>query len=158
MNKDSKTISAKGVALIFLAVCAISAAVLLALFIPGTNQLEDPTSVTTGTYGESTAVTTEATATTTDNTTDSTTAATEPELSGPEPGSINYVEYLALSAEEQQTYYYRFESPDAFFLWLDAVKKEYEADNTISTIPDDEDTVPTQGDNFIEDEDVEDWE
>ena len=158
MNKDSKTISAKGVALIFLAVCAISAAVLLAMFIPGTNQLEDPTSVTTGTYGESTAVTTEPIATTTDNTTDNTTVATEPELSGPEPGSINYVEYLALSAEEQQTYYYRFESPDAFFLWLDAVKKEYEADNTISTIPDDEDTVPTQGDNFIEDEDVEDWE
>lgn len=154
MNKDSKTISAKSVALIFLAVCAISAAVLLAMFIPGTNQLEDPTSVTTGTYGESTAVTTEPIATTTDNTT----VATEPELSGPEPGSINYVEYLALSAEEQQTYYYRFESPDAFFLWLDAVKKEYEADNTISTIPDDEDTVPTQGDNFIEDEDVEDWE
>ena len=166
MNKDSKTISAKSVALIFLAVCAILAAVLLYLFIPGANQLEDPTSVTTGTYGESTAVTTEATATTTDsttdnttdNTTDSTTAATEPELSGPEPGSITYEEYMALPVEEQQAYYYRFESPDVFFQWLDAAKKEYESENTPTTTPSGENENPTQGGVNIDGEDVEDWE
>ena len=154
MNKDSKTISAKSVALIFLAVCAISAAVLLALFIPGTNQLEDPTSVTTGTYGESTAVTTEPIATTTDNTT----VATEPELSGPEPGSITYEEYMALPVEEQQAYYYRFESPDVFFQWLDAAKKEYESENTPTTTPSGENENPTQGGVNIDGEDVEDWE
>lgn len=154
MNKDSKTISAKSVALIFLAVCAILAAVLLYLFIPGANQLEDPTSVTTGTYGESTAVTTEATATTTD----STTAATEPELSGPEPGSITYEEYMALPVEEQQAYYYRFESPDVFFQWLDAAKKEYESENTPTTTPSGENENPTQGGVNIDGEDVEDWE
>lgn len=153
MNKDSKTITAKGIALICGAVAVILAVVLLALLIPGANQPEDPAFGTTGTCVESTTASTEPTATTTD----STTAATEPELSGPEPGSITYGEYLALSVEEQQAYYYRFESADAFLQWLDAEKKEYESENTPTTTPSGENDKPTQGGVNIDGEDVEDW-
>ena len=88
---------------------------------------------------------------------DNITVETEPEVDAPEPGSITYAQYLALPVEVQQAYYHKFESPEAFFLWLDAAKKEHESGNAPSPTLGDEETEPTEGDIVIDDEEVEDW-
>ena len=81
---------------------------------------------------------------------------TVPEVEAPEAGSITYVEYLELTAEEQQVYYENFETPDAFFAWMDSAKAEYEASTEpLETFADENQEVVNDG--FFEEESVEDW-
>ena len=47
-----------------------------------------------------------------------------------EVGTIAYQDYLALPVEEQQKYYESFQSPEAFFQWMDAAQEAYEAATT----------------------------
>ena len=88
---------------------------------------------------------------------------TEPEVDAPEPGSITYEEYLALEVEVQQAYYEKFETPDDFFDWFNAAKAEQEETTepqpTVGSenVENEEPTTP-DGDDFIDDENVEDWE
>ena len=84
---------------------------------------------------------------------------TEPEVDAPEAGSITYKEYLALPVEVQQAYYNKFESPDAFFLWLQEAKAEHDAATEPSeTFGDEDSTNSTENPGIDIEEDVEDWE
>ena len=78
---------------------------------------------------------------------------TEPEVDAPEPGSITYEEYMALEVEVQQAYYEKFETPDAFFAWLNEAEKVYESEKEAA-----EETEPKDSDIVIEEGEVEDWE
>ena len=78
---------------------------------------------------------------------------TEPEVDAPEPGSITYEEYLALEVEVQQAYYEKFETPDAFFEWLNEAEKVYESEKEAA-----EETEPEDSDIVLEEGEVEEWE
>lgn len=45
--------------------------------------------------------------------------------------AMTYLEYEAMSGEEQMLYYYSFANADAFMEWYDAAKAEYEAENEV---------------------------
>ena len=88
---------------------------------------------------------------------------TEPEVEAPEAGSITYEEYLALEVLVQQAYYEKFDTPDDFFVWLNAAKAEYESATeqqpTIGAVEEEtEEPTTSSGGIYIEDEGVEDWE
>ena len=84
---------------------------------------------------------------------------TEPKVDAPKVGSITYEEYLALPVEAQQAYYNKFESPDAFFLWLKEAKAEYDAaTEPPETFGDEDSTNSTENPGIDIEEDVEDWE
>jgi hypothetical protein len=154
MNKDPKMKKITRLTVIFVVLCVILAALLVLLFTLEPREKENPVPVTTEPTVESSATQLETTETTAPEA--GTTVETEPALNVPEPGSITYAEYLALSVEIQQAYYHKFESPEAFFQWLDAAKKAHEAaEETDPGVDDGED--PTEGTIFIEDEEVEDW-
>lgn len=56
---------------------------------------------------------------------------TEPEPTQPPVGTgVTYLEYYAMSAEEQQAFIDSFGSLDAFFAWHTAAKEEYESGRT----------------------------
>ncbi len=56
---------------------------------------------------------------------------TEPEATQPPVGTgVTYLEYYAMSAEEQQAFIDSFGSLDAFFVWHTAAKEEYESGRT----------------------------
>lgn len=55
-----------------------------------------------------------------------------PPTEDPNQGSSNttaYEEYIKMSGEQQLAFMQSFESPEAFFAWLNAAKAEYEAQN-----------------------------
>lgn len=78
---------------------------------------------------------------------------TEPEVDAPKAGSITYEEYLALEVEVQQAYYEKFETPDAFFEWLNEAEKVYESEKEAA-----EETEPEDSDIVLEEGEVEEWE
>ena len=98
----------------------------------GNENTKDPTSPTKGN------VTKDPTTPKGDNT-QSTTAPTVPEETGPlipnmpevdvpEKDEVTYLEYYAMSAEEQASFINSFESYEAFFAWHKAAKEAYEND------------------------------
>lgn len=59
------------------------------------------------------------------------TAPTEPEATNPPAGTgVTYLDYYAMSADEQQLFIDSFGSLDAFFAWHTAAKEEYESGRT----------------------------
>lgn len=85
---------------------------------------------------------------------------TFPEVEAPEAGSITYAEYLDLTVEEQQAYYENFETPDAFFAWLNPAMAEYAASTEHEETygNNQEETGPIEvADGIFVEEELEDW-
>ena len=54
---------------------------------------------------------------------------TEPPVSGKDPASYTYEEFLAMSSAEQQAHFEQFTAIEAYFAWYNSAKAEYEAND-----------------------------